>query len=55
MIENPNNTDDEKNQMTRIVQAMLKSFFEESEKQGTGNLRAHALIEKKEYLVNVVV
>lgn len=41
VIDNDQNSDEEKKQMTYITYHMMKSFFEDSEKNGTGGLRIH--------------
>ena len=41
--------------MTYITYHMMKSFFEDSEKCGTGGLRIHSSIDKGDYLQKVVV
>lgn len=34
---------------------MMKSFFEDSERNGTGNLRPHLSIEKGEFIQRLVI
>lgn len=50
-----NEKDEEKKQMTYITYHMMKSYFEDSEKNGTGGMRTHYGIEKGEYIQNIVV
>jgi hypothetical protein len=55
VIEDEKNTDEEKKQMTYITYHMLKSFFEDSEKLGTGGLRIHSSIDKGDFVSTIVV
>ncbi len=51
----PTISDDEKKQFVKILTAMIKSFFEDSEKNGTGWMRTHQALDSGLYVENIVI
>jgi hypothetical protein len=49
-MSDPDVTPEEKKSFAYNTNIMLKSYFEDSEKNGTGGLRPHLAIEKGEFL-----
>lgn len=46
---------EEKVQLTKHIVTMLKTFFEESEKNGTGCLKPHLALDKGEFIQRLVI
>jgi hypothetical protein len=46
---------DEKQMMCRSTLEMIKSFIEDSEKNGTGGIKSHHAIDKGDFIQNIVI
>lgn len=55
MAQNPSISQEDKYQLSKNLVVMMKSFFEDSEKNGTGGLRPHHAIEKGEFIQRIIV
>ena len=48
-------SDDDKKNFTHIMVIMMKSFFEDSEKHGSGYMRPHHALEKGYYIEKIII
>lgn len=55
VLRNPSISTDDKKSFTYHTQIMLKSFLEDSEKNGTGGIKTHLTLDRGEFLERIVI